>query len=127
MRRFVLLRHDYPMLHWDLLLEIEPEAPCPTWRLEAIPTFDTIVPAVRLPDHRAHYLTYEGPVSGDRGFVWRERWGHYQLLYQESGRLELHLFEAGGESLLTLAFVSPLTNCWTAHLREVRRPSEVSP
>jgi hypothetical protein len=70
MPRFVLLEHDYPVLHWDLLLECG-EA-CRTWRLSAPPGECGDIRAEALPNHRRMYLDYEGPVSGDRGTV--KRW-----------------------------------------------------
>lgn len=69
MMRFALLAHDFPTPHWDLLLEAGPA--CRTWRILTDPTQPGPYPAKPLPDHRLHYLTYEGPVSGDRGSVKR--------------------------------------------------------
>ena len=70
--RFVILTHDYPALHWDLMLESG--GVLRTWRLLEEPTPDSIIVAEPLSDHRLHYLDYEGPVSGDRGTV--VRWDH---------------------------------------------------
>lgn len=67
--RFVILEHDHPSLHWDLLLEVDGAAA--TWRLLARPEPGRPIPAERLPDHRLLYLDYEGPVSGNRGQVKR--------------------------------------------------------
>ncbi len=78
--RFVLLRHELPASHerdshWDLMLEIGPTLR--TWALpcELTPEHDACSddrgPAIALADHRRAYLEYEGPVSGDRGFVVR--------------------------------------------------------
>lgn len=73
MSRFVILTHDHPFLHWDLL--IEAGTACRTWRLLADPGLPQIeFPAEALPDHRLLYLDYEGPVSGNRGTV--TRWDH---------------------------------------------------
>ena len=36
--------------------------------------------AIRLPDHRKHYLDYEGEITGNRGTVSRIDAGTYQLL-----------------------------------------------
>jgi hypothetical protein len=132
MRRFVLLRHDYPFLHWDFLLEGEPTAPCRTWRFAAIPVLGETIAAERLPDHRAHYLDYEGPVSGNRGTVWREQAGTYEILNESPERLELELRNASGRWLLDLCRTTERPpeeqEPWTAHLREAAiRPSDVSP
>lgn len=87
--RFAVLRHegnvDGP--HWDLLVEAERGAlRLPTWRLPrwGDPGEEAVtLEAMRLPDHRRAYLTYEGEVSGGRGHVRRvaegsvtvEAWG----------------------------------------------------
>jgi DNA polymerase Ligase (LigD) len=76
MPRFVVLTHDYPFLHWDLMLEHD--GALRTWRLSAPPDAEG-VEAEALPDHRLAYLDYEGPVSENRGTV--EQWdrGTYSL------------------------------------------------
>ena len=70
MPRFVVLAHDWPAPHLDLL--IERDGVLKAWRLP--PDFDGITPcpAEANADHRVQYLDYEGPISGDRGVV--ERW-----------------------------------------------------
>jgi len=65
MPRFVILEHDWPRRHWDLLLEDGPVLRA--WRLLAEPNAGFVVPAETNADHRLVYLDYEGPVSGDRG------------------------------------------------------------
>ena len=67
MPRFVLLEHDHPFLHWDLMLECGDVLR--TWRLDRIPAVAETIFAEPLPDHRLMYLDYEGPVSGNRGTV----------------------------------------------------------
>ncbi|MCA9016364.1 MAG: hypothetical protein KDA77_13610, partial [Planctomycetaceae bacterium] len=85
MLQYVILRHDFPELHWDLMLEHE--GVLKTWRLPVVPeidpasdesSIDLVVEA--LPDHRIVYLEYEGPVSGDRGEVSRWDRGSLTLL-----------------------------------------------
>ena len=68
-RLFVILEHDHPFLHWDFL--IEDGDGLASWRLLELPESGKRVPALSLPVHRRHYLTWEGPVSGDRGTVRR--------------------------------------------------------
>ncbi len=78
MPRFVVLTHDHPVLHWDLMLEQGDSLR--TWRLVRPADSEGPIEAEQLPDHRLAYLDYEGPVSGDRGTV--ERWdaGTYEIV-----------------------------------------------
>src|SRR5262249_45156427 len=78
MLRFVVLEHDYPILHWDLMLEAADVLR--TWRLDAPPTNGKTIPATYLAGHRRMYLDYEGPVSRDRGRVVRWDQGVYSML-----------------------------------------------
>lgn len=98
--RFALLRHEVPddfgkPSHWDLLLESDEN--CWTWVLETLPGRLTDTPeptevdARRLPDHRKHYLDYEGPVSGARGFVRRELEGSCEWVERTDGRIHVRL------------------------------------
>jgi len=75
MPRYVILEHDHPRRHWDLMLEAG-EALL-TWRLEAWPKDGVRIRAEPIGDHRTAYLDYEGPVSGNRGRVQRRDEGVY--------------------------------------------------
>ena len=77
MPRFVILEHDHPELHWDLMLEMD--GILKTWRLPAPPP-DRPASALAIGDHRLAYLEYEGPVSGARGHVKRWDRGTYDVL-----------------------------------------------
>ncbi|HEY1785344.1 MAG TPA: DNA polymerase ligase N-terminal domain-containing protein [Pirellulales bacterium] len=73
--RFVVLRHETPAgsqrpTHWDFMLETP--AGLRTWALASQPDGDAWIAAEALADHRAEYLTFEGPLSGGRGAV--EQW-----------------------------------------------------
>ena len=62
--------------HVDWMLATDPrgERPLRTFRLPgplATLAAGETMDAVRLPDHRPRYLSYEGPISGDRGIVRR--------------------------------------------------------
>lgn len=81
-RRWVILLHDHPFQHWDLLLEGTTAAE--SWRLMRPAISGEPVAASRLADHRLHYLTWEGPVSGDRGTVQAIHRGHFRQT-DESG------------------------------------------
>ena len=76
MPRFVILAHDWPVPHFDLLLEAG--GVLKSWRLLAEPRPGVTVPATPNADHRLHYLDYEGPVGGNRGTVTRVAGGEYE-------------------------------------------------
>ena len=105
MNRFVVLKHEFPpsqadASHWDLMLE-QPQG-LATWRLDHWPP-DGPQSAQQLPLHRHHYLTYEGPVSGNRGEVTRVESGHYETLLQTTTRWQVHL--RGGQFSITLDLI----------------------
>jgi hypothetical protein len=75
MPRFVILEHDHPLLHWDLMLECG--RVLLTWRLASPLRPGEVVNAVRVFDHRLFYLDYEGPISGGRGRVVRWAGGSF--------------------------------------------------
>jgi hypothetical protein len=77
--RYVILKHDHPYQHWDLMLERG--TTLRTWRLAACPEAGQVVPAEPLGDHRPLYLDYEGPVSGGRGYV--VRWDAGQFTWEQ--------------------------------------------
>ncbi len=98
MRRFVLLQHDLPAdavrpSHLDLMLSsIDDDHPLATdtnakllwtWEvpLELLNQFtsEEPLPLRQLADHRLAYLTYEGPLSGNRGSVQQIDAGTYTL------------------------------------------------
>lgn len=108
MPRFVVLAHDWPEPHFDLLLEGD-EA-CRTWRLAAEPKGE--VAAERIADHRMSYLDYEGPVSDERGTVKRWDGGTYrEFIVIETPRETV--IEFSGRKLTGLAIWSAETLCWT--------------
>jgi len=97
--QFVVLYHQFPpgsnrKSHWDLLLEqpnpdsfqllcFEVSAPPQNW--------EKTTSAKRLPDHREIYLTYEGPISGNRGTVAQLLKGDVQWVTQTENFLVLNL------------------------------------
>lgn len=93
MPRFVILEHDHPFLHWDLMLESGDVLR--TWRLAAAPAPGLCVAAEAIGDHRRAYLDYEGPVSGNRGHV--QQWdrgsfdGELPAAFTVGQAAELHL------------------------------------
>lgn len=84
-RRFVVLLHDHPLLHWDLMLE-DGDA-LRTWRLPRDPGRHDVMEAEEIAPHRLAYLDYEGPVSQGRGTVRRVAAGTTTILRTEGGGL----------------------------------------
>ena len=82
MPRFVVLEHDHPYLHWDLMLETGDVLR--TWRLASPPESGKTIAAIFLADHRRMYLDYEGAVSGNRGRV--SRWDAGTLDWEKEDR-----------------------------------------
>lgn len=89
MLRYAILIHDYPHLHWDLLVEHSPDERLTTWRLEHPPEAGVSLLAEALPDHRRLYLDYEGPISGNRGEVKRWDSGEVKILSHTPASLTL--------------------------------------
>ena len=75
--RFVILEHDHPFLHWDLLMQ-HGEA-LAGWRLLSPVAGAVWIAAEPLPNHRLMYLDYEGPVSNNRGVVTRVASGEFSV------------------------------------------------
>src|SRR5262245_35287430 len=102
MLRFVILEHDHPALHWDLMLE--QDGALRTWRLPAPPPDDPRE-AVAIGDHRRAYLEYEGSVSGNRGTVKRWDGGTYEATRETSEDWTLELRGTRWQGTLTLQWL----------------------
>ncbi len=89
MHRFVVLTHNHPFPHWDLLLDVGEQHALRTWRLLAEPLSTECIAVEPLPDHRRIYLDYEGPISGDRGSVSRWDSGAYEVAAEDDAQLVL--------------------------------------
>ncbi len=89
MPRFVLLAHDWPHPHLDLLLERG--GVLKAWRLPAGFTPTEPAAAEAIGDHRLAYLDYEGPVSGDRGRVVRRDAGEVEWLTTDPDRMRVRV------------------------------------
>jgi len=87
--RYVILEHDHPELHWDLMLEAGDVLR--TWRLAAPPALDQEIPAKKSFDHRLLYLDFEGPISGGRGKVKRWDAGQFSWLEEAPGKNRITL------------------------------------
>lgn len=93
MARFVILEHDHPHLHWDLMLEVG--GVLRTWRLAQAPAPGITIAAEPLGDHRIDYLDYEGPVSGNRGTVRQWDGGEYLGEVTQEGDEEIVIYLDG--------------------------------
>ena len=89
--RYVILRHDgIEQPHFDVMFEAAESGPLITLRSDAWPAVKGST-LQRLADHRRAYLDYEGPVSGNRGFVRRIASGTCELLPDDHGVLRVTL------------------------------------
>lgn len=101
MPRFVLLTHDHPFVHWDLL--VQRGEVLRSWRLLESPerwqsgAQPADLSAEGIADHRLRYLDYEGPVSRERGRV--ARWDHGQAEWLADGESSVRL-RLSGERLI---------------------------
>ncbi|QDT39594.1 DNA polymerase ligase N-terminal domain-containing protein [Stratiformator vulcanicus] len=111
MPRFVILTHDHPHIHWDLMLEQGPALR--TWRLNTEPNGQADISAEPLDDHRLVYLEYEGPVSGGRGTVARWDAGDYEPVEEASDRLVVQL---RGERVAGKATFTKGSDHWTLRI-----------
>ncbi len=105
--RFVVLEHSWNGVHWDLMLEAGESLQ--TWAIDEPITAGIELPARQLADHRLAYLTYEGPVSGQRGRVRRiaegtfrrREWGPDHVRVELTGSQlvgEVDLYRCGSDS-----------------------------
>jgi hypothetical protein len=74
------------------------QLPCPPERIAA----GSSVTARRLADHRRAYLTYEGPVSNNRGRVTIHSRGRYAAAARTPDRWEIELVSPAGALRLRL-------------------------
>jgi hypothetical protein len=87
--RYVVLHHTgWQDDHFDLMLEGEKAGKLRTWRLDAFPDPGQIT---ALEEHRRDYLTYEGPISNDRGQVKRVSAGEYEILRETDRNVRVRL------------------------------------
>lgn len=103
---YVILRHeniDAP--HFDLMFETSPGSALATWRSDIWP-IDRTIPLLRLGDHRRDYLTYEGPLTGNRGSVRRVESGSVSYRVRSDEKLVLELAAEGITRTLSIAIDS---------------------
>ncbi|HLP85515.1 MAG TPA: hypothetical protein VK157_14295 [Phycisphaerales bacterium] len=102
MLQWVVLKHTLPdgTWHYDWLFEPAADAPLLTLRVNS-PLRTGEFPCERLPDHRRIYLTYEGPISNNRGHVTREQQGDIISVASTPTRLTATLRTTGETYHLT--------------------------
>jgi hypothetical protein len=116
MPRYVILEHDHPQRHWDMMLEAGEMLR--TWRLAAPPQPGQAVLAEASFAHRAMYLDYEGPVRGGRGHVVRWDAGSFTWVADESDQVRVHL--EGGRCRGLAVLRRNADQGWSLTLREDR-------
>lgn len=100
--QFVILRHHVGSnptresevagsVHYDWMFLIGDKL-C-TWSTVVVGslTKDTCIDAVRLPDHRAAYLDFQGDIGGDRGTVAQVARGTFALIEDSDDRFQCHI------------------------------------
>ncbi len=90
-----------------------------TWKITVLPAEippGESIPAVRLTDHRPGYLTYEGPVSNQRGQVTIADSGEYDLLSEIPGRWEILLAGKNTKGRFELTRCQDNPNTWALKL-----------
>ena len=86
---YVILKHTTETgQHFDLLLDPTGKGPLQTWQSETDPRLPDAT-FRSLPDHRRHYWTYEGEITGDRGQVERFAQGICQVLDSTDTTLQI--------------------------------------
>ena len=107
--RYAILHHTgVAEPHYDVMVETTTGGPLLTWRS---PVWPIVAPVLldELPPHRSDYLTYEGPVSNDRGHVSRVAGGTCQVT-----RLNEQQSIIRFSPTLRLNFVMTEANGWLA-------------
>lgn len=130
-RRFVILYHEMPdederASHFDWMFECGNSLR--TWTVEEnnrvedfLNSPDGLVsfrcPAERLADHRPIYLEYEGPVSNNRGMVFRRLSGVFEAIDEREDCFQCRLRIGGNSNLdpITVHF-KPVDEGWSLML-----------
>ena len=92
MPRFVIQHHSCPPnTHWDLMLEHHQTLA--TWQVPVDPADWSEEPTLctKLADHRLHYLTYQGPLTRNRGSVRIAARGTYKPHISTRNHWRIHL------------------------------------
>ena len=106
--RFVVLEHRWNGVHWDFMLEAGPRLR--TWALAHFPAPEIDIAATSLPDHRAVYLDYEGPVSQNRGSVRRVDRGTFEAIRWDDDHVVVRV--SGDQVIGEVELVRLGDRCW---------------
>lgn len=114
----VLLLHVLPdgTSHFDWMIQPAADAPLLTFRVATL--FDPANPAQieflaeSLPDHRAIYLDYEGPISANRGHVRRLWRTPAQIIAHTPDQLILTLHPPQASPRTLTGHPTPTTQHW---------------
>jgi hypothetical protein len=134
---FAISAHDWPILHWDFFIVPPDVAPVSviaeqagdrrvlrTWRLShdpalAIQAQPAICHAQEIDQHRESYLSFQGPVSGERGLVktWDRGWAEILKWEADSVHIKLHGHKFKAEVRLTaIASTTGQAGMWECEL-----------
>jgi hypothetical protein len=116
---FVILEHDHPFIHWDFMFE-EGDS-LRSWRLLQEPIFEQWIDAEPLPNHRRHYLDYEGPVGGNRGQVMRWDFGTCLLGEVQDEKISLILNGSRLVANVSLERTSPDSEKWKVWISSIEK------
>ncbi len=110
MPRFVILYHQMPSEsqrsnHWDLMLEDGNHLT--TWELPMAPIIGNRFKVLPLADHRLKYLSYEGPLTENRGSVTRYDWGRYKMIFADDTQQIVVLY---GQNLIRRVTIEKILN-----------------
>lgn len=112
--------------HFDLLIADGPTLR--TWALDSWPLESGMeCRAVSLPRHRRRYLTYEGPVSENRGTVSRVEAGQFLLLTDAPDRVVLQLQNETHTRRIQIEIFNERAVGWSYHRNSATTSSPLKP
>jgi hypothetical protein len=86
-----------------------------TWSLPAFPIKTSSLICEQLPDHRMHYLDYEGEIAGNRGQVQRVEAGELEWLREpQAGACQAKLNALHRTKTIELSRVANSASEWLA-------------
>ncbi len=93
---------------------IEVDGGLRTWELDGIPAVNLTVHATALPDHRLHYLEYEGSLTDQRGEVRQFDAGVYEVVCEQQDKLVIRLAGRQLQCQIALKRDSEAPTIWQA-------------